>query len=482
MPNPALERIAESRSCSVEEARAFCVQVQRLHKPCPSFKCIAQAVRQLEHQSYTEQDVAQLATKLHASQSQVRPRSKPSQSQVRARSKPSQLRVRVRSKSKPQPSQSRIERALEHIAELRGCSIKEAAAFCLQVRKLCGGLYPSFTCISQAVQQLEHQSYTLQDVAQLAKKLYAGEQPSFTRLQDQVRTKPTVTCMVAPPSPGFTRLQNRIRAELASPDFKEGTRGLVIHRQDLEQFLRRKWQEITSIERSFGLAQHQAHEVEVAVGLLNRLGVERLRFRQQGLTPPAVGVDFVMQHEVVWPCALDTTGGLQPHPQLDQLFPADYQLLLNLAAVVHYADLVVPKEPTRLQPAASSTEISRSPSSPEGTTEEPSQSVRTKRIPRLKPSTASHHGPRSRVTATKRPSRVDPFRRRLPAGQKPSFAKIVEADQAGISLQGPGYPEVQYTFVRAHIRGGGDAVPQYVYADYQAVKTFEHLLNVLGFP
>jgi len=282
--------------------------------------------------------------------------------------------------------------------------------------------------------------------------------------------------------PSFTRLQNQVRTELASPDFTEGVHGLVIHRQDLQQFLRLKWQDITSIERSFGLAQDQAHEVEVAVGLLNRLGVDRLRFRQHGFTPPAVNVDFVMQHEVVCQCALDATGRLQPHPELDQLFPADYQLLLNLAAVVHYADLVVPREPTRLQHATSATEISHLQSFPEGITEEPSQSVRTKRIPRLKPSTASHRAPHSRVTSTKRPSRVDPFRRRLPAGQKPSFAKIVEADQAGISLQGPGYLDVQYTFVRAHIRGGGDAVPPYVYADYQAVKTFEYLLNVLGFP
>jgi hypothetical protein len=419
MPNPALKRVAELRGCSVEEARAFCWQVQELCKESsPSFKCIAQAVQQLWPLGYTLQDVGRLAKKLHASQPQF----------------------------------------LRQIAELRGCSVEGARTFCMKVQGLCEEPYPSFKCIAQALQQLKHQSYTLQDVAQLAEQLYAGEQPDFTRLRNQVRT------------------------ELASPDFKEGTHGLAIRRQGLKQFLRRQWQKITSIERSFGLAQDQAHEVEVAVRLLNRLGVERLRFRQRELTPPAVGVDFVMQHEVVWPCALDTTGRLQPHPQLDQLFPADYQLLLNLAAVVHYADLVVPRGSTRLQPATSATEISHLQSFPEGTTEEPSQSVRTKRIPRLKPSTASRRAPRSRVTGTKRPSRVDPFRRRLPADQKPSFAKIVEADQAGISLQGPGYPDVQYTFVRAHTRGGGNVVPPYVYADYQAVKTFEHLLNRLGFP
>lgn len=466
MPNPALRQVAKLGRCSIEEARAYCVQIQELCKgSCPSFKCIAQALHQLvERPPYRymwAEDVAQLATKLHVSQSQILVRSKP---------KPSRPRVSLG----PKPSQLRISPALKQITESRGCSVEEARAFCMQVQGLCKGSCPSFKCIAQAVQQLEHQSYTLQDVAQLAKKLHPKQQRDFT-IRTRVRVRPKQ-------QPGFTRLQNQVRTELASPDFREGTRGLADNHQGLKQFLDSKWQDITSIERSFGLAQDQAHEVEVAVGLLNRLGVDRLRFRQRGFTPPAVGVDFVMQHEVVCQCALDATGRLQPHPELDQLFPADYQLLLNLAAVVHYADLVVPGEPTRLQLATNATEISHFQSFSEGITEEASQSVHTKRIPRPKPSTASHRAPRSRVTAPKHPSRVDPFRRRLPAGQKPSFAKIVEADQAGISLQGPGYPEVQYTFVRAHIRGGGDAVPRYVYADYQAVKTFEHLLNVLGFP
>lgn len=70
MPNPALKQIATLRGCSVEEARAYCVQVQKLCKGCcPSFKCTAQAVRQLEHQSvqqpehqsYTLQEIAKLA-------------------------------------------------------------------------------------------------------------------------------------------------------------------------------------------------------------------------------------------------------------------------------------------------------------------------------------------------------------------------------------------------------------------------------------
>jgi hypothetical protein len=48
---------------------------------------------------------------------------------------------------------------------------------------------------------------------------------------------------------------------------------------------------------------------------------------------------------------------------------------------------------------------------------------------------------------------VDPFRRRLSSGQSPSLGKVVEADQFGINLQGPGYPTIKYTFVKGHARG-----------------------------
>jgi hypothetical protein len=76
---------------------------------------------------------------------------------------------------------------------------------------------------------------------------------------------------------------------------------------------------------------------------------------------------------------------------------------------------------------------------------------------------------------------VDPFRRRLPSGQSPSFAKVVEADQFGINLQGPGYPAAQYTFVREHVRGKDGEPPEYQYRqDYRAARTFETILGAIG--
>jgi len=284
MPNPALIQIASLRGCSVEEARAFCLQVQRPCKSSPSFKCIAQAVQQLEHQSYTFQDVRRLATNLHGSQLAVRIRSKPKPSQSKPFYHPFLQRewkkpVRVRSKPKPsqprvppgpKPSQPRVPPALKQITDLRGCTVEEARAFCLQVQRLCKSS-PSFKCIAQAVQQLKHQSYTLHDVAQLATELHPNQPRGRVHVrhitQSMIRARPKQ-------QPGFTRLQDQVRTELVSPDFQEGAHGLAIHRQDVKRFLLHKWQEIMSIERSFGLDQDQVYQVEVAVGLLNRLGVE----------------------------------------------------------------------------------------------------------------------------------------------------------------------------------------------------------------
>jgi hypothetical protein len=77
---------------------------------------------------------------------------------------------------------------------------------------------------------------------------------------------------------------------------------------------------------------------------------------------------------------------------------------------------------------------------------------------------------------------VDPFRRRLPEGQSPSFSTIVEADQFGINLQGPGYPAIQYTFVHAHARGAGsDDLREYRYRHgYRAAKTLDTILTIVG--
>ena len=63
--NKNLSSIAQIRGCSDEEALHFCLKVQalRLH-PTPSYKSIAQAVRQLEPDAEIEV-VAQEAARVH---------------------------------------------------------------------------------------------------------------------------------------------------------------------------------------------------------------------------------------------------------------------------------------------------------------------------------------------------------------------------------------------------------------------------------
>jgi hypothetical protein len=123
-----------------------------------------------------------------------------------------------------------------------------------------------------------------------------------------------------------------------------------------------------------------------------------------------------------------------------------YRLLLHLATVVHYADLLIPASESSQAQRTTDAEPSTHP--PHAA---PAPNVVTKLVPRL--SQAAHasddHGGFVRSA-----SFADPFHRRLPPGQKPSFGKIIEADQFGIHLHGPGFPDVQYTFVRGHTRGG----------------------------
>jgi hypothetical protein len=107
------------------------------------------------------------------------------------------------------------------------------------------------------------------------------------------------------------------------------------------------------------------------------------------------------------------------------------------------------------------------------------KSAVTKQIPRF---LRSGHTESGTDGSTRASSFVDPHRRRLPPGQKPSFSKVIEADQFGIDLHGPGYPNVQYTFVEGHARGG-DHPPVYLYKQgYRAVRSLESILDIFGFP
>jgi hypothetical protein len=193
-----------------------------------------------------------------------------------------------------------------------------------------------------------------------------------------------------------------------------------------------------------------------------------------------IGVDFVMNNGLMFQNALDTNGQFHGDEILQEVFPSDIHLLLHLAAVVHYFDLA-----TKNQYELTNNNRPLAPQKGKNIpVAKPSKPKRTKRIRRgsypLYDSSDSppHLNPPAR---TPRASWVDPFRRRLPSGRKPSFMKVLEADQYGINLQGHGYPQVQYTFVRPHARGGDKDLPKYDYQqNYRAVKTFEALLDSIG--
>lgn len=66
------------------------------------------------------------------------------------------------------------KRALEQIAQLLGCSVEEARAFCLKVQALRGNPVPSYKSIAQAAKQLELNA-TIETVASEASKIHLEE-------------------------------------------------------------------------------------------------------------------------------------------------------------------------------------------------------------------------------------------------------------------------------------------------------------------
>lgn len=278
-------------------------------------------------------------------------------------------------------------------------------------------------------------------------------------------------------SANLQKLRKDIHTILNTKEFFQGTQNLQMHYREVKDFLKGKWEEINSIKRSFGFALEQSYEVIVSIESLMKLGILKIRFRQENFVAPAVGVDFLMQYDVVFSCSLTATGELQTSSELNKTIPSDLHILLRLAVIMYYADLVIPSNDHEFRHNYRSA-IQGSSKNKEQVSHH-AKSI--KLIPRdnspISPKSSSYNSKTSQHSAL-----IDPFRRRLPKGQKPSVMKIIEADQFGINLQGPGFPEIQYTFVKGHVRGTDDKLHDYVYKqNYSVVKTFETLLSVFGF-
>jgi len=244
------------------------------------------------------------------------------------------------------------------------------------------------------------------------------------------------------------------------------------HRADIVSFLREKWLRITLGHAHFGFDPTRTYPVEVTAQVCRvALGLTSIQYASEGQTAAETGVTlFILGATIAG--RIDSAGNLHltsDHPELT----STYRLLLNLAVVLHYYDLVMRRESRQSE----TTTPRRSGSSG---TEAPSAARVARPIPRaLQSGSHTSTGPSLRRNVPEH--FVDPFRRRLTPGHTPTFAKIVEADQYGINLQGPGYPEVQYTFVREHTRGASERILDRAYRHtYEAARTLDTILTMFG--
>lgn len=270
----------------------------------------------------------------------------------------------------------------------------------------------------------------------------------------------------------------QLAAAFAAPAVKEGLSRLVSHKQDLEQLIRRKWAILQSGELHFGLDRTRSYPVLIKVPLLQNMGLSCLTFIPEQLPFPSITVSVELGATGAFRVELIDGKLVSVPPHIQRVLSEAAMLFLTLAVVVHYIDLFITTEPQKPRPAWPQQAGYGNSTIPLQSRDE-SSSVRVRTIPRQEGTRVDAQSPKSQ----QRPqtSQVDPFRRRLPPGQIPSFEKVLEADSYGIDLAGPGYPAIKYTWVRPYIRGETGLIPHYLYRDYRAVGVFETLLDAMGF-
>jgi hypothetical protein len=273
-------------------------------------------------------------------------------------------------------------------------------------------------------------------------------------------------------------LKSSVAQELQVNDLQQGLQQLKFYSSMLSRFITQTWQGIIFCERPFGLEPEGNYDINVSVRLLSRLSIKQIRLRQAHHTPPAVGVDFKMNNGLVLQNTLDGNGQFLCGGALKAVFSPPTRLLLHVAAVAHYFDFV-----TKNQHESVNNE------KPEGShlgENAPCESdkTRTKPIPQR---SEPLDNPSDSTPHSKSPNRprkscwVGQYLRCLSPGRKPSAKKVLEAARHRINLEGPGYPQVQYTFVSAHVRGDElNLSEDYHQPNYSAVKTFEALLDSIG--
>lgn len=267
--------------------------------------------------------------------------------------------------------------------------------------------------------------------------------------------------------------------QLLAKIFREGTGAVLAEatsakEAELLKLVERKWREISEGDISFGLDPTRIYQVPIDVPALRELGFIELAFYVGNLRFPSVGVSVTVGDDHEFPMRLEAGSiGMMPGSLRARVPPAT-ALLLTMVALFYYFDLLIKEESPRTEKGKSEGTTSRISNT---RARRSTDSVRTREIPRG--SDNRKRSDRKSAVESQTSAHVDAFRRKLPSGQSPSLAKIVEADQYGINLAGPGYPEVRYTWVRPHHRGDATAVPDYTYHDYRAVGVLSTLLDAL---
>ena len=268
---------------------------------------------------------------------------------------------------------------------------------------------------------------------------------------------------------------DQLRTAFETPGLIRIVRKFGAQRDQIEKFLHDKWAMIDSDQREFGLAENRTYPVEVEVPLLLAAGITRIEFIGGVCDPPAVRVrvefrsNDSLEFDLVGPSRISSS------PPIQSVIGVSAERFLILVVIMYYLHLVISSEQT------SSPGTSRSgPNKGNRSGTVRPKSGRGRSLPRIKSQGGRSTSRKRTRNASRSGSYVDVFRRRLPRGQRPSFEKILEADQYGIHLKGPGYPSVQYTWVRPHARAGGlEPSERYQYRDYQAIAVLETLIDSL---
>lgn len=271
----------------------------------------------------------------------------------------------------------------------------------------------------------------------------------------------------------------RISSVLRSPQWDGLTNGAQAHGAALKLLAKRKWAALCAADIHFGLEEDRDYFVEVEVPALRRIGLVRLTYNRSQQRFPIVNVDLRFQDDTIIPLRL-TDGHIVARERGFTTYLTDaHQLLLTVVSLFYYLDILSRQQ--RQKPVAEPRVANEDAITCTG--RDKSTAAARRRAPTIPRYEAPYHHPPPAATRDGHQpsisSRVSPFIRRLPPGSSPSLEKVIEADRYGFVLEGPGYPDVRYTWVAPHWRGTPSSQEALPYRDGSASRILGTLLDAL---